>query len=346
MLSRISIEGFKCFDKVELTLGKMNLLTGANSSGKSSFIQSLLLLMQQTEQGKNPLNGKYTHLGFWQDVKNSITNPRKIKISVSEQGEVQGQCNLELDMDNPAEASGIDLLAEKDFIYLSAERVGAEAVYQQNLTDEYRIGVHGEYTFDYLSVERMNELREPAFLYPELGVNLGNQVDYWLDYITGYMITSERIPGTEIVKVAYRQSRGGNREIKPNHVGTGISYVANVIISALYCRKDILFVIENPEIHLHPKAQSKLLDFFCFLAARGLQVIIETHSDHIFNGLRKNIKMGRISERDSNIYFFRQDENLISIPVKISVSKDGVVRNHEKGLFDQFDEDLDELLGL
>lgn len=69
MLSRISIEGFKCFDKVELTLGKMNLLTGANSSGKSSFIQSLLLLMQQTEQGKNPLNGKYTHLGFWQDVK-------------------------------------------------------------------------------------------------------------------------------------------------------------------------------------------------------------------------------------------------------------------------------------
>ena len=122
--------------------------------------------------------------------------------------------------------------------------------------------------------------------------------------------------GNEIVKVAYRQSRGGNREIKPNHVGTGISYVANVIISALSCRKDSLFVIENPEIHLHPKAQSKLLDFFCFLAARGLQVIIETHSDHIFNGLRKNIKMGRISERDSNIYFFRQDENLISIRVK------------------------------
>ena len=346
MLSRISIEGFKCFDKVELTLGKMNLLTGANSSGKSSFIQSLLLLMQQTEQGKNPLNGKYTHLGFWQDVKNSITNPRKIKISAVEQGKAQGQCCLEFDMDNPAEASGIDLLAKKDFIYLSAERVGAEAVYQQNLTDEYRIGVHGEYTFDYLSEERMNELREPAFLYPDLGVNLGNQVDYWLDYITGYMITSERILGTEIVKVAYRQSRGGNREIKPNHVGTGISYVANVIISALSCSKDSLFVIENPEIHLHPKAQSKLLDFFCFLAARGLQIIIETHSDHIFNGLRKNIKMSRISERDSSIYFFKQNEDLISEPVKISVSKDGVIQNHEKGLFDQFDEDLDELLGL
>ena len=123
--------------------------------------------------------------------------------------------------------------------------------------------------------------------------------------------------------------------------------MANVIISALSCRKDSLFVIENPEIHLHPKAQSKLLDFFCFLAARGLQVIIETHSDHIFNGLRKNIKMGRISERDSNIYFFRQDENLNRYTYsKISVSKDGVVRNHEKGLFDQFDEDLDELLGL
>ena len=122
--------------------------------------------------------------------------------------------------------------------------------------------------------------------------------------------------------------------------------MANVIISALSCSKDSLFVIENPEIHLHPKAQSKLLDFFCFLAARGLQIIIETHSDHIFNGLRKNIKMSRISERDSSIYFFKQNEDLISEPVKISVSKDGVIQNHEKGLFDQFDEDLDELLGL
>lgn len=346
MLSRISIEGFKCFDKTELALGKMNLLTGTNSSGKSSFIQSLLLLMQQTEQGKNPLNGKYTHLGLWQDVKNSITNPRRIKISAVEQGDIQEHCTFEFDMDSFRVFSGKKFLAKKDFVYLSAERVGAEDVYQQNLTDEYRIGIHGEYAFDYLSLERMNGLREPYFLYPDVGVNLGNQVDYWLDYITGYVITSERIPGTEIVKVSYRQSRGGNREIKPNHVGTGISYVANVIISALSCRKDSLFVIENPEIHLHPKAQSKMLDFFCFLAARGLQIIVETHSDHIFNGLRKNIKMNRISDSDSKIYFFRQDDNLISTPVKILINKDGVIRNHEKGLFDQFDEDLDELLGL
>ena len=69
MLSEISVEGFKCFDKIEISLGRMNLLTGANSSGKSSFIQSLLLLMQQTEQGRNPLNGRYTRLGLWQDIK-------------------------------------------------------------------------------------------------------------------------------------------------------------------------------------------------------------------------------------------------------------------------------------
>lgn len=348
MLSEISVEGFKCFDKIEISLGRMNLLTGANSSGKSSFIQSLLLLMQQTEQGRNPLNGRYTRLGLWQDIKNSMTNPKKIRVQAREsldKGE-EKHCSFELDMENLISAQGMEFLKEKDFIYLSAERIGVADVYQQNLTDEYRIGVHGEYAFDYLSKERLNELREPAFLYPDVGVNLGNQVDYWLNYITGYDITAEKIPGTEIVRVSYRRTSGENREIKPNHVGTGISYVANVIISALSCRRDSLFVIENPEIHLHPKAQSKLLDFFCFLACKGLQIIVETHSDHIFNGLRKNIKQKKISKEDSRIYFFQQDENLISTPIKIITNEEGVVQNHEKGLFDQFDEDLDELLGL
>lgn len=83
--------------------------------------------------------------------------------------------------------------------------------------------------------------------------------------------------------------------MKPSHVGTGVSYIASVIVSALSCKKGSLFIIENPEIHLHPGAQSKLLEFLSFLAAKGLQIIVETHSDHIFNGLRKSMKQKRIS---------------------------------------------------
>ena len=99
-----------------------------------------------------------------------------------------------------------------DFVYLCAERIGVEDVYKQNLEKEYRIGIHGEYAFDYLSKERMNSIAEQDFrnMEEETGSNFGNQVDYWVNYIMGYSITAERIPGTEIVKVSYRKSADGS----------------------------------------------------------------------------------------------------------------------------------------
>lgn len=347
MLTQISIRGFKCFDNVDISLKNLTLLTGVNSSGKSSIIQAILLLMQQKEKGLNPLNGKYARLGLIQDVKNCITNPKIIEIEVkAEEDANKKKCGIQLDLDGKASSEGLELLEKRDFAYLSAERIGAEDVYKQNLTDEYRIGIHGEFAFDYLSKERMNKLREDDFQYDQAGANLGNQVDYWLNYITGYTVTAQQITGTEVVKVSYRRGTGGSREVKPYHVGTGISYVANVIVAALSCKKDSLFIVENPEIHLHPGAQAKLLEFFCFLAVRGLQVIVETHSDHIFNGVRKSIKSNKIAEDKVSVYFLRQDANYLSEPVNIQIDKNGVIRNHVTGLFDQFDDDLDELLGL
>ena len=82
MLEKIRVQGFKCFECEELTLKNLNLFTGINSAGKSSMIQAILLLMQQKENIQNPLNGKYVRLGLLQDVKNTVTNAKKVKISV------------------------------------------------------------------------------------------------------------------------------------------------------------------------------------------------------------------------------------------------------------------------
>lgn len=342
MLSQLRIQGFKCFDREELKLGSLTLFTGINSAGKSSALQALLLLMQQEEAGKSPFNGKYVKLGMLKDVKNWITNPKEICVEGIYNG---NRCSIRIDMEEQVRASGMDEL-RRDLVYLSAERIGVEDIYRQNLMNEYRIGIHGEYTFDYLSTERLNVLRDPEFAVEESGMNLGNQVDYWLNYIMGYFVTAERISGTEIVRVSYRRGESGSRELKPYHVGTGVSYVANVITAALSCKRGSIFVVENPEIHLHPGAQSRLLEFFCYLAGRGLQIIIETHSDHMFNGVRKHIKKKKITTEEVSIYFFTQDENHLSKPIAIMVDENGVVKNQEKGLFDQFDDDLDELLGL
>lgn len=345
MLAKIRVQGFKCFECENLTLKNLNLFTGINSAGKSSMIQAILLLMQQKENIQNPLNGKYIRLGLIQDVKNTVTNAKKVKISVEIEG-VEEKSQLELYADREFNTENMEAISKWDFIYLSAERMGAEDVYPQNLTNEYRIGIHGEYAFDYLSQNKWEPLCEPDFQYPEVGMNLGNQVDYWLNYIMGYQVTAESVSGTEVVKVSYSRKLNGSREVKPSHVGTGVSYIASVIISALSCKKGSLFIIENPEIHLHPGAQSKLLEFLSFLSAKGLQIIIETHSDHIFNGLRKSMKQKRISIEQARVYFFKLDEHYLSRPVFIEIDENGVIKNYEKGLFDQFDEDLDDLLGL
>lgn len=345
MLSKAKIQGFKCFDSEELCFGNLTLFTGVNSAGKSSALQALLLLLQQENNGRSVLNGKYIRLGQMKEIRNWLTNSKQICVEAEIDQKTTGIC-IDIDKKESVQLENVDVIQSCDLIYLSAERIGAEDVYKQNLMHEYRIGVHGEYTFDYLSTNKLDELREPAFAVDATSVNLGNQVDYWLNKIMGYFVTAEQISGTEIVKVSYRRGESGSRELQPRHVGTGVSYVASVITAALSCKKGSIFIVENPEIHLHPGAQSKLLEFFCYLAEKGLQIIIETHSDHIFNGVRKNIKKGAVSLEQTKIYYFIQNENHFSKPVMIKVDENGVIKNHKKGLFDQFDDDLDELLGL
>ena len=104
--------------------------------------------------------------------------------------------------------------------------------------------------------------------------------------------------------------------------------------------------IGNPEIHLHPGAQSRFVDFLAYLSNLGLQVILETHSDHIYNGLRKNIKKKTILLGKTAVYFLELDQAMQTKVYKIKLNEQGAEEDHPYGLFDQFDDDLDELLGM
>lgn len=333
MIEKIKIENFKCFQKIEMDFKKLNVLTGENSSGKSSIIQAILFLLQSIESDKDSvLNGCYVKLGNYNDVKNIFTR-EKLNIEA-----VIGGRSLGLERGEKEKKF-------HDIIYLSANRIGVKNEYERNEEELERIGIFGEYAFDYLSRYKMENMREPDFMKEEnVGRNLGNQVDYWLKYFSGYTVKAEGIEGTSVIRVSY-QNEESTKEIRTIHVGTGVSYLATIIIAALSCTKESLLIIENPEIHLHPRAQSKFTEFFTFLASRGLQVIIETHSDHIINGIRKEIKRKKIDREDVAIFFMCREEEGV-IPEEIEINKNGVILNPKEGFFDQFDDDLDILLGL
>ncbi|MDE7022560.1 MAG: DUF3696 domain-containing protein, partial [Lachnospiraceae bacterium] len=73
--------------------------------------------------------------------------------------------------------------------------------------------------------------------------------------------------------------------------------------------------------------------------------IMETHSDHIYNGIRKCVRMNYIENTKTTIYFFDEAENGGSIPVQIPLNEEGKVLLQKDGLFDQTKKDLDIILG-
>lgn len=135
------------------------------------------------------------------------------------------------------------------------------------------------------------------------------------------------------------------------NVGFGISYVAPVIVSLLKAKSGDLVIIENPEAHLHPRGQRKMGELIAKAASGGAQIILETHSDHILNGIRLSVKNRTISTNDVrlNYFFQRLDSNLILgervIHEKCSpvILDDGSLSDWPDGFFDEWDKALDEL---
>ena len=125
----------------------------------------------------------------------------------------------------------------------------------------------------------------------------------------------------------------------------------SIIICCLGAEKDSIIIIENPEIHLHPKAQSKLCDFIHFVSKAGRQLFIETHSDHIFNGLRAGVATGKILQEDISINFFAKNERYETQCNPIIFKEYGKIMGTNENmdindLFDQFEIDLNRMLGI
>lgn len=346
MLKNIHVKGFKCIDNSELELKNLNLLTGRNSSGKSTLIQAVLLGLQEYDKVKynNPLNNRYVELGEFNDVKNLITGSKQIDIDMllSTGEKIENSIYVD-DEDKVILKRTPEQEQLPKVLYVSANRIGVLDFYQKNLTDLTQIGIHCEYAFDYLSKNKESKIIEDFIKDKTTVPTLGHQVNYWLNYIMNYDVIADIIEDINVIRVRYASIKN-RKPTRPQHVGTGVSYIAEIIIAALSCQKGDVLIIENPEIHLHPKAQSKTIEFLAFLASKGLQIIVETHSDHIYNGLRKSIHNKQIDVEQCQIYFFEKDENEISSATKIKINENGTIENPVDGLFDQFDEDLDELL--
>ena len=177
---------------------------------------------------------------------------------------------------------------------------------------------------------------------------LAVQVERWLRLVSpNIKINIE--PAGEDFKLKYKFSRDGNtitEDITALNTGFGITYVLPILISVLSADKDAIILIENPEAHLHPKGQAVLMELISKAVAHGVQIIMESHSDHIINGSLVAVNKKWITPELLSIYYFEREEHgHTALSHHLKISESGRIQHPPRGFFDQIDIDLRTLTG-
>ena len=176
------------------------------------------------------------------------------------------------------------------------------------------------------------------------------QTSQWLQEISPNI--DIRIKANETsYRLNYQFSRGrgefNTAAFKAYNVGFGISYALPIIVAALHSPKDSLVIVENPEAHLHPEGQVKMMELIAKAAKAGVQFIIETHSDHIMNSLLVSVKRQIINPDEVSVYHFDRNTKMHETrTTHLPVLAGGRIKRPPKGFFDRIDKDLDILMGM
>ena len=354
-LEAIGVEGFKCFDDLRLSLGDLTLLTGFNGGGKSTALQSLLLIAQTLRVGYGvvlPLNGPLVRLGTAGDISPAIEK-RTMAFSAFGQGASitlrpslhAGERNLPLAIGGGLTVDGEFSLLLAHLTYLAAVRIGAEDAYPMPENTQWRdMGHDGRfapYWFERLAQEDV----DPRRGFPGLQGNFRKQADAWLDYLfPGAEANVQNIASLSQVSLQFRLSELGSWR-RPSNIGYGLTYAFPIIVALLSAPPGGIVVIDSPEAHLHPFGQSQMGKLLASFAASGIQIIVETHSDHLLNGVRLAVRESKLPAESLQIHFFQgatEAGHGVSQPV---VGSGGEIYEWPTGFFDQGEKDLSRLAG-
>jgi predicted ATPase len=163
----------------------------------------------------------------------------------------------------------------------------------------------------------------------------------------GVKIRVETSPNTLTAQILIENQFTVSDPTLSTNLGFGISYILPIIATGLTAKAGCYFVVENPEAHLHPSAQSRIGRFLAMVASSGVNVIIETHSDHLVNGIQIGVAEKKINNEAVTINYFSHKEKSIQPDVQpISITDKGELSDWPSGFFDQTQIDFAELFNL
>jgi predicted ATPase len=116
-----------------------------------------------------------------------------------------------------------------------------------------------------------------------------------------------------------------------------------ILVAGLVARPGEILIVENPEAHLHPLAQSRMGEFLARVSQAGVQVFVESHSEHILNAFRLAVKDKWIENEALSVLYFRRHE--VDPILRIMVDSDGRIEDWPKDFFDQRTREFLKLFG-
>lgn len=211
-------------------------------------------------------------------------------------------------------------------------------------------GNNGEFALQYLGLYGDDSVVNTKVILPDkLGDSLKNQVRVWLDKISPGVSPQIMLnPKLRTAEVKYEFIEGKNKtnSYKSTNVGFGITYVLPIIVALLSAQPGDLIILENPEAHIHPAGQRMLEELIALAGSGGVQVLVETHSDHVLNGIRVAVKQEKIDKNDVQLAFFYKDneDDYKHKFVAPRILKDGRLDRWPEGFFDEWDKALYDLI--
>jgi predicted ATPase len=219
--------------------------------------------------------------------------------------------------------------------------------------DPTDVGLRGEMTAAVLNLHRERLIRyipsaafrKESFDPVSVPRSLEAAVTDWLKYLgvaeTAHSVDKGKL-GHEL-KVSLVEG-GPNHDL--THVGVGVSQVLPILVMSLLAERDTTLIFEQPELHLHPKVQTRLADFFLSIVLLGKQCLIETHSEYLVNRLRYRAAAEGNDNRVTNnlkVYFVENTDGS-SIFREVEVNEFGAILDWPEGFFDQTTQEAEDIL--
>lgn len=362
MIESLKVKNFKSLVDIDFNFSALNLICGRSCAGKSSVIESLLLLRQSYEMqsyycNRLSLDGCYKDIGVAQDafyIGNGQTS-LEFHLKFKEKKEsydfkFRYKNNSSLLDSFGRNWEGLEGLVffNTQFKFLNNKRGLQKRHYNLYDSDNQSFTQYSDYVVPFISFKKRNKIRINGLIHKNaVDDSLFNNIECWIYELSGGLTI--KVHSQIKFDAAYLdfelKINGEFFDLKSKNVGFGLHYILPLLTLLLTSEKGDFVIIENPELHLDSTAQSILGRLCAICAQAGVQLIIDSNSDHFFNAIRVAVKKNVVCHDKVSFLFLERDfKTSCSKVTHPKINSEGLIESWPDGFFDEADNLLEQLL--